>query len=82
MSLLPKFLRRRIHEYMLFTWITCCKYIQPGATLDQAINSFYRRFKIDPEKFPVRNAIKIFSRMNEEFDEIEKEVNEEFKIKK
>ncbi len=66
--MIAKFLRSRIHEYMIFTWIACIRHTLPGASLKEAIKSFRKRFKVTEEDLSDAAILKIWERMNSEYD--------------
>jgi len=46
-SIIPKFYRRQAFDIMIFTFIDTYKLLLPSVTIEECVNAFIKRHKID-----------------------------------
>jgi hypothetical protein len=71
---LSPFLRKRNFDLMLYGWVSSIRFSLPSATVNDAINSFFRRYKIDEKNYSKAAAEKSYYRMDREFDKCVDEI--------
>lgn len=64
---LTKFLRRNDLHKALFWWVLSKRDSFQTSSVEQCIDTFYRKHKIDPDKFPRATALSIYQRMHKEY---------------
>ena len=63
---IPAFYRKSTIDIMLFTHVTAMHF-RNGMELKEAILDFYDMYGIDELEFPINNALKVYSRVRNNF---------------
>jgi hypothetical protein len=73
---IPAFYRKKTIDLMLFTHVTALHF-RNNMELKDAILDFYEMYGIDELEFPVSNALKVYSRVRNNFlwSELKKTIN-------
>lgn len=74
MEVLSAFLRKRNFDLILYGWVSSIRFSLPSATVEEAVNSFFRRHKIDEKKYTKAAACKSYYRTEAEFDKCVDEI--------
>lgn len=48
-SIIPKFYRRQAFDVMIFVFIDAYRFLLPSVTIEEAVNAFIKRYKIDKD---------------------------------
>lgn len=75
---IPAFYRKSTIDIMLFVHVTAM-YYRNKMELKEAIEDFYDLYGIDELEFPIANALKVYSRVRNNF--LWKEMQQKMKVK-
>lgn len=75
---IPTFYRKKTIDLMLFVHVTAMHH-RNNMELKEAIEDFYDLYGIDELEFPIGNALKVYSRVRQNF--LWKEIQQKLNIK-
>lgn len=61
---IPNLYKKGYLETSLFSWVNAYKYMFPEISIEKALVSFYKYYKVDSDLYPMTTAIKTYQRMN------------------